>query len=232
MTNKDNHLKKGSKEFSFDDMEDFDTHIDLSIPNYSFVLEQVRNLSDYFIEDNTNVYDLGCSTGKFLKSLNRRDGVRYVGIDISKNLLPKKEEYPDIRFECSDLLNYNDYNTASFVVSMFTLQFLPLSSRKRLIQKINNSLIPGGAFISCEKIYSSNAKFQDITNSLYYEKKNEHFSGDAILQKEKDLRKIMKIQSIEQSIKDMEEIGPVDIFWRSFNFVGLIAVRKPYTSGL
>ena len=85
MTENNNHLKEGSKEFSFDNMDDFDTHIDLSIPNYSFVDEQVRNISEYFIEHDTNVFDMGCSTGRFLKSLNRRDDVRYVGIVIPES---------------------------------------------------------------------------------------------------------------------------------------------------
>jgi len=221
----ENHLKKDAENFSFDNMEDFDSHINLSIPNYSFVAEQVKNLSNYFIEDNTNVYDLGTSTGSFLKSLDRRDKVRYVGIDISENLLPKKDEYPDIRWECSDLLKY-DYSDSSFITSLFTLQFLPLHQRKEVLRKISASLNHGGAFVSCEKVYSSSAKFQDITNSLYYEHKRKHFSAEEILNKELDLRKIMQLQSLEESIKDLESIGEVDIFWRSFNFVGLIVVKK------
>ena len=222
----ENHLKKDAEDFSFDNMGDFDTHIDLSIPNYSFAAEQVRNLSEYFIQDDTNVYDLGCSTGKFLKSLPLRDNVRYVGIDCSENLIPKNGDNDGIRWECCDLLNYKDFNQSSYVISMFTLQFLPLHKRKFLLEKIRQGLNTGGAFISCEKVYSSNAKFQDITNSLYYEHKRKNFEGNEILNKEKDLRKIMQIQSLEQSIKDLEEIGKVDIFWRSFNFVGLIVVKK------
>ena len=225
-----NHLKTGSDKFSFDNMEDFDSHIDLSIPNYSFVAEQVKNLSDYFIEDDTNVYDLGCSTGKFLKELNKKDKTRYVGIDISKNLLPIGENdvsktVDGIRWECQDLLSYN-YEKSSFITSLFTIQFLPRHQRRALLSKALNSLQSGGAFISCEKVYSSNAKFQDITNSLYYEHKRKAFSGDEILSKERDLRKIMHIQTLDESIDDLESFGKVDIFWRSFNFVGLIVVKK------
>ena len=89
-----------------------------------------------------------------------------------------------------------------------------------------DSLQSGGAFVSCEKVYSSNAKFQDITNSLYYEFKRKSFDANEILDKERDLRKIMQIQSLEKSIADLEPYGKVDIFWRSFNFVGLIVVKK------
>jgi tRNA (cmo5U34)-methyltransferase len=220
------------KPFAFKNINDFDNHIDLSIPNYSFVANEVKQLSEYFIQDDTIVYDLGCSTGKFLKSLTPHEGVMYVGIDEATNLLPverstKLDNHAKLIFNDADLLDY-DYGVgvSSFVVSMFTLQFLPLHKRKILIQKIYDSLIPGGAFVSCEKIYSSTSKFQDITNSIYYEYKEKSFSAKEILDKERDLRKIMKIQKLEDSIEDMSYIGPTEVFWRSHNFVGICSIKE------
>ena len=49
--------------------EGFDEHIEKSIRGYSHLLEDVVALSRYFVEDDTNVYDLGCSTGKMTQRL-------------------------------------------------------------------------------------------------------------------------------------------------------------------
>ena len=48
--------------------EGFDKHIELSIRGYSNLMEDVVSLSRYFVEDNTNIVDIGCSTGKKYKS--------------------------------------------------------------------------------------------------------------------------------------------------------------------
>ena len=44
--------------------EGFDEHIEHSIRGYSHLLNDVVNYSRYFVEDDTNVVDIGCSTGK------------------------------------------------------------------------------------------------------------------------------------------------------------------------
>ena len=52
------------KEFSFDTIQNFDEHILSSIPCYSLIIENIKSFAKYFIQENTNVYDIGCSTGK------------------------------------------------------------------------------------------------------------------------------------------------------------------------
>ena len=44
--------------------EGFDEHIEWSIRGYGNLLSDVINYSRYFVENNTNVVDIGCSTGK------------------------------------------------------------------------------------------------------------------------------------------------------------------------
>ena len=74
--------------FSFDTIEEFDEHISQSIPNYLAIHKIISGMSDYFIEDNTNVFDLVCSKGTLLKKIMKKcekDNINYFGIDISKN---------------------------------------------------------------------------------------------------------------------------------------------------
>lgn len=50
--------------------EGFDEHIDKSIRGYGDLLDDVISMSRYFVEDNTNVYDIGCSTGKLTQRMS------------------------------------------------------------------------------------------------------------------------------------------------------------------
>ena len=50
--------------------EGFDEHIDWSIRGYSNLLDDVVSLSRYFVEEDTNVVDIGCSTGKLTARLS------------------------------------------------------------------------------------------------------------------------------------------------------------------
>ena len=49
--------------------EGFDNHIEQSIRGYSNLMEDVVSLSRYFVEDDTNIVDIGCSTGKLTKAM-------------------------------------------------------------------------------------------------------------------------------------------------------------------
>ena len=52
--------------------KNFDTHIKKSVPLYDWSHDISLKLSDFFLNEKTNVYDLGCSTGTFLKELSIR----------------------------------------------------------------------------------------------------------------------------------------------------------------
>ena len=57
-------------DFTFAHREEaFDNHIEKSIRGYSTLLEDTINLSRYFVEDNTYIVDIGCSTGKLTKAM-------------------------------------------------------------------------------------------------------------------------------------------------------------------
>ena len=47
----------------------FDTHVNQSIPHYLDLQSYTVKLSEWFLKDNTLVYDLGCSTGETIKEI-------------------------------------------------------------------------------------------------------------------------------------------------------------------
>ena len=56
-------------DFTFAQREEgFDDHIEHSIRGYTNLLEDVVNLSRNFVEDETDVVDIGCSTGKLTEA--------------------------------------------------------------------------------------------------------------------------------------------------------------------
>lgn len=213
-----------TEKFSFDTIDNFDDHIEKSIPGFNNLICAVKSISEYFYNDQFLVYDLGCSTGKLLKSLNTKCDRR--GYDICSNLLPENEGL--CRFEQIDLNQEIPFpEPACIVYSIFTLQFLNPLRRESFIREIYKNLIPGGAFIIAEKTYMRSGKIQEIMTMSYYDLKLRHFTAEEILAKEKDLRHIMHPTSSTE-IEDLAiatGFRAVVSFWQSFNFKAWLCVK-------
>jgi tRNA (cmo5U34)-methyltransferase len=219
--------------------EGFDNHIEQSIRGYSHLLEDVISLSRYFIEDDTNVVDIGCSTGKMTKALidyNKDHSVcaSYVGLEIAEgfrdDLKKRKNElneyYEFVEFKDIDARKY-EYENSSLITSIFTLQFMPKSDREELITKIYNGLKRGGAYIFAEKTICESALVQDMITFNYYNYKRESFTTEDIMDKERTLRHMMKPNTWKEIEKMVLDAGfnVVQPFWRNHAFVGALAVK-------
>jgi len=220
-------------EFSFSTIENFDEHISSSIPRYEDLISSILNLSPYFIEDDTNVYDLGCSTGKLLNNLKEKNiskSASYYGLEIEDNFIDKKIESKDVNIFKQNINTYNGHNNASMITSIFTLQFIPLKDRQDMIDKIYNSLNKGGAFIFSEKVLSKHLKLQEIMTFQYYDFKRKTFTPEEILTKENNLRNIMKPITLQDNLSMLKSAGfsEFDIFWRNNNFLSILAIKWTY----
>lgn len=209
------------KEFDFNKIQDFDRHINLSIPNYDFLSNHVKFLIEALTERETNVIDLGCSTGSLLLSLERDSTCNYYGYDIS-NLIPLDLD-TEINFENKDILKTDYPDNTSVISSIFTLQFLPTHKRKEVIRKVYNSLNEGGYFIVCEKTHSDDPSLESITNSVYYKYKRKHFTDEEILQKQQELTSVMKLKTPKMIESELSDFSFVEMFWKSYGFCGFIA---------
>lgn len=209
------------KNFDFNKIDDFDKHINLSIPNYDFLKKQVKFFIEALTEQDTNILDLGCSTGSLLLSLDKNKTCQYYGYDIS-NLIPI-ENLDGINFLKEDLLKAELPENCSVVSSIFTLQFLPRHKRKDVIKKAYDSLNEGGYFIICEKTHSSDPCLESITNSVYFKYKRNHFTDEEILQKQQELTSVMKLKTANEIEKELCDFSMVEMFWKSYGFCGFIA---------
>ena len=68
------NIKVGNSSWTFSGnvAQNFDNHISKSVPYYNWSHQLGLNISDFFLKNNSNVYDIGCSTGSFLGLLSKR----------------------------------------------------------------------------------------------------------------------------------------------------------------
>jgi tRNA (cmo5U34)-methyltransferase len=212
-----------TKPFSFDTIDNFDDHIAQSIPNYHTLTEAICDLSTYFMTEDTQVIDLGCSTGKLLERLPHRG--KKVGIDIADNLLP--ESHDETLYVRKDLRAFNDFGKSSLILSNFTLQFIPYEDRPNILSVIYESLVEGGAFIWAEKVREESGELEQVIHGAHYDFKRKAFSADEILNKERDLRPIMKVNTSMRNQILAENAGFTvgTMFWKFFNFEAWIYIK-------
>jgi tRNA (cmo5U34)-methyltransferase len=211
-------------QFDFNTIDNFDDHINKSIPNYDLLIDSIKSMSEYFYVQSASIYDLGCSTGKLLKSLPF--DCRKVGYDYS-NLLPTTNGDSSLEFHSVDLNKSFKINNACIVYSIFTMQFLDPLKRSAYLSTIKEGLIKGGCLIICEKIYQEHGIAQEVFSFSHYDYKLKQFRAEEILKKERDLRFNMKPLDDDSLTHLLKASGfrVVSPFWQMFNFKGYIAIR-------
>ena len=216
--------------------EDFDEHIQKSIRGYTDLLSDCVAVSEYFVEDNSTVFDIGCSTGNFLahvieRNQERAPNAQYVGIDIEANFRERWErlEEQGAKLHIGDIRFFPIPAHCSLVTSIFSLQFISEHERQQIVDQIYRALLPGGALIVAEKTLAKCPKLQDMLTFIHYDYKSHYFSESEILEKERSLRPIMKLWSEDQIFRSLVTAGflegNVQSFWRSHGFTAFIALR-------
>ena len=212
----------------------FDDHKERSIPGYKELASCFADLSSRFVQDDTQVVDYGCSTGRFLATVresNRslRSNVRYVGIDIEEAFRKHWAELitTDCTFEVGDVRDSNHANI-SLACSLFVVQFLPSWSKVGFLRRVCDGLVPGGALMIAEKQLATTGRMQDALAFQYYDfKQSNGFSAAEILEKERQLRGQMTLWTMKEMQDILKSSGFRDIqtVWERFPFVGAIALK-------
>ena len=182
----------GPKPFEFNQevCNVFDDMVSRSVPLYCEVIDLAIYWFQKYYKVGTKLYDLGCSTGTTIDVLarsldGRKDGGRrqeqehrpivgqFVGIDNSSAMVDacqKKLEWAhgkhDIQISCGDILDVKITN-ASFVIMNYTLQFIPVVHRPRLLRLINEGTCNGGVLLISEKVRAECSELQETCTSIY-----------------------------------------------------------------
>ena len=230
------------KDFTFGHREEgFDNHIDASIRHYSTLHDDVVNLSRYFVENDTKVVDIGCSTGKTIEAMIEQNhitspnahycGVEYAEVfqeDMTARQTRLNEGGHHVCFQNKNIIHHS-FENCSLVTSIFTLQFMQPLWRQRVLENIYEGLNEGGAFIFAEKTYAENSRIQDMMTSTFYEYKAQHFTYEDIMEKEKTLRTMLKPMTWNDLISLLTSVGfdstKIQPFWMNHLFVGAIAIK-------
>jgi tRNA (cmo5U34)-methyltransferase len=212
----------------------FESHVEKSVPFYHEGHELINGFSDFFIKDNSLVYDIGCSTGLLIKKLSKHHSkkkLKIIGIDSVSSMIKKakKANNKDKRssFLVKDIEKFK-FKKSSLITSYYTIQFIHPHIRQKIVDKIYSSLHWGAAFILFEKVRGSDARFNDYMTQLYYDFKFKNgFSEEEILNKSKSLKGILEPFSTKGNYDLLKRAGFKDIMtiFRWNNFEGIIAIK-------
>ena len=212
--------------------------VNRSVPYYGEMQRMMAELAADHAREGSDVYDLGCSTGTTMVGMNTlvNPGIRFVGIDDSAEMLDKcKSKLTELGFtrpfdlRCADLNQGVQIENASVVVLCLTLQFVRPIYRERLIKDIYKGLNPGGALILIEKILAEESSFnRDFIRYYYNYKRRNQYSELEISQKREALENVLIPYKLSENISLLRDQGfaHCEVFFKWYNFAGLIAVKK------
>ncbi len=205
-----------NKQFEFDEevASVFDDMLERSVPYYDKTIDLTTTFALNFLNENDNVYDLGCSTASTLINLSQKSDkkLNLYGIDNSTAMLNRAQNKSNAYGVHLTLINDDIFNCsfekAKVIIANYTLQFIRPLQREKLIKKIYDSLEDGGVFIFSEKIISNDPILNKLYIDQYYEfKKKQGYSAFEIAQKREALENVLIPYTEEENIKMMKDAG-------------------------
>lgn len=174
--------KRKKTDFAFNEevVNVFSDMIKRSAPGYPMIIEQIGRFAPLFAEDNSKIYDLGCSLGAISNALRhsiKTDNTEIIAIDNSSAMIEKATQFFQlqdqvhdglipIRLEQADITQIS-LDPASIIVLNLTLQFIDPPERLALLTKIRQSLLPTGALFLSEKIYFHDPEEQAVLDDMH-----------------------------------------------------------------
>lgn len=232
-------VESGKKwEFDGDVAAVFDDMLERSIPSYKEMRTAVFETASRYIRPSTNVIDLGASRGESVAGLVGTFGARnqFILCEISDPMLEAaSERFADaidnghVELRKLDLRTSFPPESASVILSVLTLQFVPIEYRMRIVEDVYKHLEPGGAFILVEKLLGSTAELDATMVDIYYGlKRSRGYTQIQIDRKRLSLEGVLVPVTDEWNREILEKAGfsAVDCIWRWMNFAAYVAVKE------
>ena len=225
---------KGGSPFVFDSnvAEVFDDMIVRSVPAYMRVQDLSKQLALDLCKKKGRILDLGCAsaTTLILLALEKELSDKVlIGVDDSDAMLEQaKERFSQLKLKNSIKLikeNIKDFKfeECDLVLSNYTLQFLSLECRKKVLNNIHQSLRPGGKLLLSEKIRFENKSLQKFIDKRHFKFKLENgYSQLEIAQKREALENVLVPLTENQNKQLILEAG--------FSEVETILLEPPFVS--
>lgn len=92
--------------------------------------------------------DIGCGSSGRIIDLLLAKGFEVEGLDLSKNMIEMaKQRHPNILFHRVDICEWKPTKKYAFISAWDSIWHVPLSSQKSVLEKLLNSLEPGGVIV-------------------------------------------------------------------------------------
>jgi len=229
-------------DFAFDEAvaRVFPDMIKRSVPGYTTIIPMIQVISEHYAQDNSHLYDLGCSLGASLLAMRngvKADNCKVVGIDNAQAMLEQCQTYVDldgannkeavaVELHHGDITQF-EYTRASVVTLNFTLQFIEPEKRQALIQRLYDAMLPGGALILSEKICFEGSE-QSLQEQLHWDfKRANGYSELEISQKRSALENVLLPETAQDHIDRLTQAGfsQASQWYQCFNFTSFIAIK-------
>lgn len=244
----DKVLPESKWEFDATVAQCFDQMLERSIPSYGVMRKLTTDLAMHYLDKipspiGIKVVDLGASRGGAiadLVELNRFRIASFFALETSQAMLDvmrtRFATAKDVRVVDYDLRNVTvsaksgpfRESSTDVLLSVLTLQFVPLEYRQRIMRAIYESLRPGGVFLYVEKVLGSNYETDDAQVKLYYDMKRANgYSEVEIQSKKTSLEGVLVPMTYAWHVDLLEESGfrHIDSYFRHLNFCGFMAVK-------
>ena len=218
--------------FSFNDavVDVFPDMIQRSVPGYGTVVKMSGILSEQYAQEGTHIYDLGCSLGESIRSvegaLNGRD-CHLVGVDNSPAMIAKAQQIDSgIKWRLADVTTL-PLERSSVVIMNFTLQFIPIEQRLSLLTKIREAMVPGGLLILSEKLTLPDLDMDALMIDLHHDfKRSQGYTDLEIAQKRDAIENVLIPETAETHTERLQEAGfsRSSIWFQCLNFASFIAI--------
>ena len=225
----------------------FEDMLERSIPQYEVMRRAVSDAAVWVAEraidegydPQPRIVDLGTSRGSALAPIVDRLGnrARYFGYEISEPMIAVAQE----RFarEIADgLVEIHRHDlrdgfpprqlTATIILSVLTIQFVPIEHRQRILRGIRNRLTASGAFIWVEKVLGATADLDSLEVDTYYGlKRGNGYTQEAIDRKRLSLEGVLVplTASFNEELLRGAGFEQIDCVWAWMNFRCWVAMR-------
>ena len=228
--------KPGNWSFAGDASRNFDEHVSKSVPLYMMGHDLICDISDYFVQKDSIIYDIGCSTGTLTYRLGEHisttEGARVIGIDREPDMInvangKMSQNIRNVELICEDIASI-ELEKSDMIVCYYTIQFINPSIRQALIDKFYNSLNWGGALLLFEKVRGADARFQDILSGLYLDYKlRQGYSPSDIIGKSRSLKGVLEPFSSRGNTELLERAGFTDVnsVFKYICFEGFLGIK-------
>ena len=227
--------------FAFDEevARVFPDMIERSVPGYQATLSAAGALAQKLAQSGDRIYELGCSRGAAILSMDRAIPsdleVELVGVDCSQAMLDAcHHDLIDsgVAQHNVSLLNQDirsvEMSNARLVILNFTLQFIPIEDRLKLLSRALRALKPGGALLLSEKVRLADERIDDLCIDLHHDfKRSQGYSDLEIARKRDALVGVLVPEPIQAHKDRLSAAGfsASEVWYQAFNFCSLIALK-------